>query len=507
MTSRNIVPDLKSYSVWFLTGSQGLYGESTLRQVADQSKAVAATLSCASTVPVKLDWRPVLTDPDAIRRAMLEANADDSVIGIIAWMHTFSPAKMWIAGLDALQKPLLHLHTQANVTLPWDTIDFAFMNLNQAAHGDREFGYIETRLNVPRTTIVGHVSDPVVAGRVGDWARAAAGRAATRAMKVARFGDNMRYVAVTEGDKTEAELRLGVQVNTWGISELVDAVDAASDVDVDALVEEYLDLYDVVPELQPSGERAESLRDGARIELGLRFFLESGGFTAFTDSFEDLGKLTQLPGLAVQRLMADGYGFGAEGDWKTATLVRTAAVMGAGRPGGASLMEDYTYHLEPGHELILGAHMLEVSPSLTSAKPSLEIHPLDIGGKADPVRLVFTADPGPAVVVALSDMRDRFRLVANAVENVAMPHAMPNLPVGRAVWKPSPDFRTSATSWLMAGAAHHTVMSTQLSTDVLRDFARMSRIELLLIDQSTTVDSFERELRWNAAYYRLAQSI
>jgi len=438
---------------------------------------------------------------------MLEANADDSVIGVIAWMHTFSPAKMWIAGLDALQKPLLHLHTQANVDLPWGEIDFDFMNLNQAAHGDREFGYIESRLNVQRTTVVGHVSDPAVTARVGVWTRAAAGRAATQSMKVARFGDNMRYVAVTEGDKTEAELRLGVQVNTWGVNELVAAVAAQSDADVDALVAEYLDLYDVVPELRPGGGRAESLRDGARIELGLRSFLEEGGFHAFTDSFEDLGDLTQLPGLAVQRLMADGYGFGAEGDWKTAVLVRTAAVMGAGLPGGASLMEDYTYHLEPGNELILGAHMLEVSPTLSSAKPTLEIHPLGIGGKDDPVRLVFTADPGPAVVVALSDMRDRFRLVANVVENVALPQPMPKLPVGRAVWKPKPDFRTSATAWLTAGAAHHTVMSTQVGVDVFRDFAKMSGVELLVIDDGTTIEGFEQTVRWNAAYYRLAQSI
>jgi L-arabinose isomerase len=505
--TRSILPDLKTSTVWFLTGSQGLYGEETLRQVAEQSQAVAAGLAGSADIPVTVEWRPVLTDSAAIRRAMLEANADDSVIGVIAWMHTFSPAKMWIAGLDALQKPLLHLHTQANVDLPWGEIDFDFMNLNQAAHGDREFGYIESRLNVPRTTVVGHVSDPAVTARVGVWSRAAAGRAATRSMKVARFGDNMRYVAVTEGDKTEAELRLGVQVNTWGVNELVEAVAASATRDVDALVDEYQTLYDVQPELRTGGARHESLRDGARIELGLRSFLEAGGFHAFTDSFEDLGALTQLPGLAVQRLMADGYGFGAEGDWKTAVLVRAAAVMGAGLPGGASLMEDYTYHLEPGNELILGAHMLEVSPTLTTAKPTLEIHPLGIGGKDDPVRLVFTADPGPAVVVALSDMRDRFRLVANVVENVELPHPMPKLPVGRAIWKPQPDFRTSATAWLTAGAAHHTVMSTQVGVEVFRDFARMSGIELLVIDDGTTIDAFEQTVRWNAAYYRLAQSI
>ncbi|MEO5921484.1 MAG: L-arabinose isomerase [Pseudolysinimonas sp.] len=505
--TRSIVPNLAEYTVWFLTGSQGLYGEETLRQVAEQSKAVAKGLQDSSDIPVTVVWKPVLTDSDSIRRAMLEANADDSVIGLIAWMHTFSPAKMWIAGLDALQKPLLHLHTQANVELPWADIDFDFMNLNQAAHGDREFGYIESRLGIPRTTVVGHVSDPAVTGRVGSWTRAASGRAATRSMKLARFGDNMRYVAVTEGDKTEAELRFGVQVNTWGVNELADAVHATQDADVDSLVAEYLDSYDVVPELRADGDRHESLRYGARIELGLRSFLEAGGFSAFTTSFEDLGSLKQLPGLAVQRLMADGYGFGAEGDWKTAVLVRTAAVMGAGLPGGASLMEDYTYHLEPGKELILGAHMLEVSPSLTTAKPSLEIHPLGIGGKDDPVRLVFTADPGPAIVVALSDMRDRFRLVANVVENVALPAPLPKLPVGRAVWKPSPDFQTSAAAWLTAGAAHHTVMSTQIGVEVFRDFAAMSGVELLVIDDDTTLGGFEREVRWNAAYYRLARGL
>ena len=505
--SRSIIPELTTREVWFLVGSQGLYGEETLQQVAEQSRVVARALEVSSDIPVSIVWKPVLTDSSAIRRAILDANADDNVVGLIAWMHTFSPAKMWIAGLDALRKPLLHLHTQANVALPWADIDFDFMNLNQAAHGDREFGYIESRLNIPRTTVVGHVFDPAVTARIGSWTRAAAGRAATRSMKLARFGDNMRYVAVTEGDKTEAELRFGVQVNSWGVTELADAVAAASKGAIDELIAEYLESYDVVPELLPGAARHPSLRDGAAIEVGLRTFLEAGDFSAFTTNFEDLGTLKQLPGLAVQRLMADGYGFGAEGDWKTAVLVRTAAVMGAGLPGGASLMEDYTYDLTPGRELILGAHMLEVSPSLTSAKPSLEIHPLGIGGKDDPVRLVFTADAGPAVVVALSDLRDRFRLVANVVENVGLPEPMPRLPVGRAVWKPAPDFRTSATAWLTAGAAHHTVMSTQLGIDVFRDFAAMSGVELLVIDADTTIEVFGREVRWNAAYWRLAQGI
>ncbi|SDH71102.1 L-arabinose isomerase [Leifsonia sp. 98AMF] len=502
-----LTTSLDVYEVWFLTGSQHLYGPETLAQVAEQSRAIADELGASPDVPVRIVWKPVLTDADAIRRIMLEANADDRVIGVIAWMHTFSPAKMWIAGLDALQKPLLHLHTQANVELPWAEIDFDFMNLNQAAHGDREFGYILTRLGVPRTTVAGHVSNPVVSARVGTWMRAAAGRAATRTLKLARFGDNMRFVAVTEGDKTEAEHVFGVQVNTWGVNELADAVAAAPAEAVDALVAEYEEQYDVAPELRRGGDRHQSLRDGAAIELGLRSFLEEGGFGAFTTSFEDLGALKQLPGLAVQRLMAEGYGFGAEGDWKTAVLVRAANVMGAGLPGGASLMEDYTYDLTPGDERILGAHMLEVSPSLSSATPTLEVHPLGIGGKDDPVRLVFTADPGPAVVVALSDVRDRFRLVANVVEVVEPSAPLPKLPVGRAVWKPQPDFTTSATAWLEAGAAHHTVMSTAVGVEVFEDFARMLRTELIVIDDTTTLRSVRRDLDANAAYYRLARGI
>lgn len=492
--------------IWFLTGSQGLYGEETLRQVAEQSQQIASTLG-DSDIPVRIVWKPVLTDSASIRRAMLDANSDDNVIGLITWMHTFSPAKMWIAGLDALRKPLLHFHTQANVELPYADIDFDFMNLNQAAHGDREFGYIQTRLGVARKTVVGHATNPRVVADIAVWSRAAAGWHASQNMKLARFGDNMRYVAVTEGDKTEAEHRFGVQVNTWSVNELAAAVDAATDDAVDALVAEYEELYDVAPELRRGGERHQSLRDGAAIEIGLRSFLEEGGFAAFTTSFEDLGTLKQLPGLAVQRLMAEGYGFGAEGDWKTAVLVRIANVMGAGLPGGASLMEDYTYDLVDGAETILGAHMLEVSPSLTTAKPTLEVHPLGIGGKDDPVRLVFTADPGTAVVVALSDVRDRFRLTANVVDVVEPRAPLPNLPVGRAVWTPRPDFATSAAAWLTAGAAHHTVMSTALGIEAFEDFARIAGVELLIIDENTTLRAFEQEVRWNQVYHRLAEGL
>ncbi|TDC99832.1 L-arabinose isomerase [Nonomuraea deserti] len=481
-------------NIWFLTGSQGLYGDDTLCQVAEQSRRIAEQL------PMPVEWKPVLTDAAAIRRIMLEANADDSCGGVIAWMHTFSPAKMWIAGLDVLRKPLLHLHTQANVELPWSSIDMDFMNLNQAAHGDREFGHVQTRLGVPRKTVAGHVSDPSVAGRILTWVRAARGLAEVRTLKLARFGDNMRDVAVTEGDKVEAQLRFGVSVNTYGVNDLVEVVDAAADADVTALVKEYAEQYAVAPELL--GERHESLRYAARIELGLRGFLEAGGFKAFTTNFEDLGGLRQLPGLAVQRLMADGHGFGGEGDWKTSVLLRTLKAMS---PGGTSFMEDYTYHLTPGQELILGAHMLEICPSIAAGTPSCEIHPLSIGGREDPVRLVFDAEPGPGIVVGLADMGDRFRLVANEIDVVAPPEPLPKLPVARAVWRPRPDLRTSTESWLTAGAPHHTVLSTAVGRDELTDLADMLGVELVIIDAETTTERFAKELRWNQAYYRLAQ--
>lgn len=491
--------------LWFLTGSQSMYGDQTLRQVADQSRHIANALDDSADVPVRVVWRPVLTDAESIRRVCLEANDSDACIGVIAWMHTFSPAKMWIAGLDAMRTPLLHLHTQANLALPWATIDMDFMNLNQAAHGDREFGYVQTRLGVARKTVAGHVSDPEVARRIGTWTRAAAGYAELRSLRLVRFGDNMRDVAVTEGDKVEAQLRFGVSVNTHGVNDLVAAVDAAADSDVDALVKAYDDAYDLAPQLRAHGDRHESLRDAARIELGLRHFLDAGRFKAFTTSFEDLGGLRQLPGLAVQRLMADGYGFGGEGDWKTSVLLRALKVMSHGLSGGTSFMEDYTYHLVPGEERILGAHMLEVCPSIAAREPRCEIHPLSIGGREDPVRLVFDASPGPAVVIGLADLGDRFRLVANEIDVVAPDEPLPRLPVARAVWKPRPDLRTSAEAWLTAGGPHHTVLAAAIGADELVDFADMTRTELLVIDSTTTVGQVTKELRWNQAYYRLAQ--
>jgi L-arabinose isomerase len=492
--------------VWFLTGSQAMYGPETLWQVAEQSRRIAAVLGGAG-LAVGVEWRPVLTDAEAIRRACLDATACDEVVGVIAWMHTFSPAKMWIGGLDALGVPLLHLHTQVDAPLPWATIDMDFMNLNQAAHGDREFASIGARLHIARKTVAGHVSDPGVVGRVDDWARAALARADLRALKLVRFGDNMRDVAVTEGDKVEAQIRLGASVNTRSVNDLAVAVDAAEKSSIDALIAEYQDTYTLDPVLRAGGERHESLRYAARIEAGLRGFLTEGGYGAFTTNFEDLGALRQLPGLAVQRLMAEGYGFGAEGDWKTALLLRAVKTAARGRAGGTSFMEDYTYHLEPGCELILGAHMLEVCPSIAAARPSCEIHPLGIGGREDPVRLVFDAAAGPAVVAGLADLGERLRIVANEIDVITPPEPLPKLPVARAVWAPRPNWRTSVESWLTAGAPHHTVLSSAIGIGTLTDLAEQLGIELLTIDAASTTRRFEQELRWNQAYHRLNRGL
>jgi L-arabinose isomerase len=494
--------------IWFLTGSQDLYGEATLRQVADQAAAIVSQLDGAAEVPIAVEFRPVLTESASIHRQILEANSDPACVGVITWMHTFSPAKMWINGMRALQKPMLHLHTQANVELPWATIDMDFMNLNQAAHGDREFAHVLTRLSTPRKTVAGHVSDPGVTSRIAAWARAARGLAELRSLRLVRFGDNMRDVAVTEGDKVEAQIRFGVSVNTFGVNDLVARVDAATDADVDTLVAEYEDSYDVAPELRRGGERHGSLRDGARIELGLRAFLDQGGYGAFTTNFEDLGGLRQLPGLAVQRLMADGYGFGAEGDWKTAVMLRTLKVVADGLPGGTSFMEDYTYHLAPGSERVLGAHMLEVCPSIAGATtPTLEVHPLSIGAREDPVRLRFTAAPGEAVVLGIADVGDRFRLIANEVDVVEPDEPLPRLPVACAVWKPRPNLRTATEAWLTAGGPHHTVLSTAIGREELEDLAEMTATELVVIDATTTPHEFAARLRWNQAYHRLAQGL
>jgi L-arabinose isomerase len=498
---------LGQFEVWLVTGSQALYGDEIVQRVDEDARQLAAQLDASDAIPVRVVRKPVMTSPDSILRLCREANAAEGCVGVITWMHTFSPARMWIAGLRALQQPLLHWHTQFNLGLPWGEIDMDFMNLNQSAHGDREFGYIETRMGLARKTVVGHISDPDVGERIGAWCRAACGWHEAHNLQVARFGDNMRDVAVTDGDKVEAQMRLGISVNGYGVGDLAGAVGETTDAEIDALLAQYEDAYQLAPELAAGGARRESLRDAARIEAGLRRFLVDGGFGAFTDTFEDLGALRQLPGLAVQRLMGDGYGFGGEGDWKTAALVRMLKVMSAGLPGGTSFMEDYTYHLGPGEPRVLGAHMLEICPSIAAAMPSCEIHPLSIGAREDPVRLVFTAPPGPAVVLAMLDLGDRFRLIANLVEVVEPDEDLPRLPVARALWRPLPDLPVAAEAWLRAGGPHHTVFTAALGIEPIVDLAEMAGIELLVIDGDTRIRAFKDELRWNQAYHHLARGL
>lgn len=499
--------DLKQYEIWFVTGSQHLYGPKTLEQVADHSKEIAAALDASKHLPIKVVFKPVLTTPDAIRDLCLEANSNKNCIGLITWMHTFSPAKMWIAGLTLLKKPFAHLHTQYNREIPWSEIDMDFMNLNQAAHGDREFGFIGSRLRIERKVVVGHWGDDSTQSELGVWARAAAAWADWQGMKVARFGDNMRDVAVTEGDKVQAQIKLGYDVYGYGIGDLVKHVNEASDADVDKLVQTYMDEYEVVGELKPGGAKHDSLKYGARIELGLRSFLVAGNFKAFTTTFEDLHGLKQLPGLAVQRLMRDGYGFGAEGDWKTSALVRAMKVMNHGLSGGVSFMEDYTYHMHAQGDKVLGAHMLEICESISNGKPKLEIHPLGIGGKEDPVRLVFDAQTGPAVNASILHMGGRFRLLVNAVDVVPNDAPLPKLPVARALWIPRPNLKVGAAAWIYAGGAHHTGFSYSVTAEHLQDFADMAGIEFLLIDEHTRIPEFREKLRWNDLYYHLNKGL
>jgi len=495
--------DLKQWEVWFVTGSQHLYGQETLDKVAQHSTEIVAGLSASPSIPVKIVMKPVLTTPDSIYELCLDANHTKNCIGIIAWMHTFSPAKMWIAGLKILSKPFVHLHTQFNRELPWQTIDMDFMNLNQAAHGDREFGFIGSRMRINRKVVVGFWQDPEVVSELGTWTRAASAWHDAQQLKVARFGDNMRNVAVTEGDKVQAKIQLRYSVDGYGLGDLAARVGEVSDGAVQKLAQEYDELYSIAEPLRLGGSKRASLLDAARIELGLRHFLEDGNFHAFTDTFEDLHGLTQLPGVSAQRLMADGYGFGAEGDWKTAALVRAMKVMSTGLEGGTSFMEDYTYHLKDGGQ-VLGAHMLEICPSIAAGKPALEIHPLSIGGKADPVRLVFDSRTGPAVVASIVDVGGRFRMVVNRINVTPPPEPLPKLPVARAVWIPEPNLKVAAASWIFAGGAHHTGFSLALQAQHLEDFAEMAGIEFLLIDRDTSVSGFKNQLRWNDAYYRLA---
>ncbi|MFY9743625.1 MAG: L-arabinose isomerase [Candidatus Sulfotelmatobacter sp.] len=498
--------DLQKLEAWFVTGSQHLYGPETLKQVEDHATAVARALGASSQIPVKIVAKPVMTTRESIHQLCLEANSSRNCIGLVTWMHTFSPARMWIPGLKSLNKPLLHLHTQFNEALPWSTIDMDFMNLNQSAHGDREFGFIGAKLRLKRKVVVGHWQDNTVHAEIGTWLRAACAQHDAGQLRVARFGDNMRNVAVTDGNKVNAEIDLSYSVNGYGVGDLVNSVQQVTDAEIDKLTAEYDELYTVAESLRAKGKRRESLREAARIELGLRAFLEEVGAHAFTDTFEDLHGIKQLPGIAAQRLMAEGYGFGAEGDWKTAALVRAFKVMSHGLEGGASFMEDYTYHLPDGGQ-ILGAHMLEVCPSIAEGKPTVEVHPLGIGGKEDPVRLVFTAAPGKAVNASIVDLGNRFRLIVNSVNLIRPAQALPRLPVARALWDPEPDLKTSAAAWILAGGAHHTVLSRALTAQHLEDFAEMAGMEFLLIDRDTRIRDFKKELHWNDLYYHLARGL
>ncbi len=497
--------DLKKLQVWFITGSQHLYGEETLRQVAADSQEIVKALNKTAVIPVEVLFKPVVKTPDEIFETMQEANASKKCIGVITWCHTFSPSKMWINGLRILQKPVLHLHTQFNRDLPWADIDMDFMNLNQAAHGDREHGFIMARMNINRKVVVGHWSDKEVQEQIGTWSRAAAAWYDFRMLKVARFGDNMREVAVTEGDKVEAQIRFGMSVNGYGVGDLVKLVNDVSDKAIDKLVKEYEALYQFAADGKPSGKMHANVRYQARLEIAIKSFLESGGFGAFTTTFEDLHGLAQLPGLASQRLMAAGYGFGAEGDWKHAALVRAVKVMGAGLKGGCSFMEDYTYHLNPKGMKALGAHMLEICPTIGKGKAKLEVHPLGIGGKADPARLVFDVPEGPAINASLIDLGTRFRLIVNSVDCVKADAPMPKLPVARAMWVPQPDLKTGAGAWILAGGAHHTAFSQAVDAQYLEDFAEMAGIEFVHIGKQATMSSIKNELRWNELYYRFVK--
>jgi len=494
--------DLKAFEVWFITGSQNLYGGETLKKVAEHSLEIAKGLDASAQIPVRVVYKPTVKSTEEIYATIQEANAAENCIGIIAWMHTFSPAKMWIRGLSILQKPLLHLHTQYNRDIPWSSIDMDFMNLNQSAHGDREFGFIVSRMRKNRKVVVGHWQDPEVLDQLSTWTRAAAGWHDWQGAKFARFGDNMRFVAVTDGDKVEAELKFGFAVNSYGIGDLVAIIDTITDEAINKLVNEYESTYTMAADLKNGGARHQSVVEAAKIELGLRKFLEDGGFKGFTDTFEDLHGMVQLPGIAAQRLMADGYGFAGEGDWKTTALVRAFKVMGSGLPGGNAFMEDYTYHFDPDNMLVLGSHMLEIDASLANGKPSLEVHPLGIGGKADPARLVFNVAGGEAINASLIDLGNRFRLLINEVQAVEPQNDLPKLPVARVLWKPYPDMKTGCAAWIYAGGAHHTAYSQNLTAEHLQDFADMAGLEFIRIGKDTKLEQLRNELRWNDAAYK-----
>lgn len=499
--------DLKQYEVWLVTGSQHLYGAETLRKVADHSQKIAEAYQAHHKIAVNILFKPVVKTPEEILMICKEANYSNACVGIITWMHTFSPAKMWIAGLQALQKPFLHLHTQFNRDIPWQKIDMDFMNLNQSAHGGREFGFIASRMRMNRKVIVGHWENEHVIGQIDAWCRVAVSVKDSRKMKIARFGDNMRQVAVTEGNKVSAQITFGYQINGYGIGDLEKYIKAVPDTEISMLVQEYSDCYSLAENLRKGGAKEGALKDAAQIEIGMRAFLENGGYTAFTDTFEDLHGLKQLPGIATQRLMASGYGFGAEGDWKTAALVRTMKVMASGLKGGNSFMEDYTYHFEPSSMAVLGSHMLEICPSIAEGTVRCEAHPLAIGGKQDPARLIFNAGAGRALNATIIDMGNRFRVLVNKVEAVAIKEDMPKLPVASVLWEPKPNLPTAAAAWILAGGAHHTCFSQNLSAEQLEDWADIMGVEFLLIDEKTDVYRFKQELRWNDMAFNTHQGL
>ncbi|TAH26826.1 MAG: L-arabinose isomerase [Cytophagales bacterium] len=496
----------KDLEIWFITGSQHLYGNEALKEVEKNSKKVANTLDKSPQAPAKIIWKKLLTTPDEITNLIHEANNNDKCIGIIAWMHTFSPAKMWINGLKILKKPLLDLQTQNNESIPFATIDMDFMNLNQTAHGGREFGYICTRLGVKRKVIIGHYEDKDLHNEIEVWIRASAAFRESKHLKVARFGDNMREVAVTEGDKVEAEIAFGFSVNGYGMGDLVAFINKVKEKDAQKLVEQYYEEYTIKDTFKKNKKFITNLLNEAKTELGLRAFLKDKGCKAFTTTFEDLHGLNQLPGLAVQRLMADGYGFGAEGDWKTAALLRLSKVMEKGLTGGTSFMEDYTYHFDKKDEKVLGSHMLEICPSIANKKPSLEMHPLGIGGKDDPIRLVFESSEGKGLNIAMMDMGNRFRWLYNEVE-VVKPVPMPKLPVARVLWKTLPNMQTGIKAWIYGGGAHHTVFSKSLSLAHFQDLSEMFGNELVVIDKNTELQAFKEKLQFNEVYHNLKSKI
>ena len=488
---------MKEYEFWFVVGSQFLYGPEVLEIVAARAKEMADTMNKSGVLPCKVVYKVTAKTPEEISNVVKEANYQDKCAGLITWMHTFSPSKMWIDGLSKLQKPYCHFATQYNREIPNDEIDMDFMNLNQAAHGDREHGFIAARLRMPRKVIMGYWQDEDVLKRLGDWMRSAVAAAFSRSLKVMRFGDNMRNVAVTEGDKVGVQMKLGWQVNTWPVGELVEEIGKVTKEEVDALMQEYAERYTMAT------DNLNAVRYQAKEEIAMKKMLDREGCKAFSNTFEDLYGMEQLPGLASQRLMEQGYGYGGEGDWKVAAMTAVIKAMTEGMTGGSAFMEDYTYNLQKGAEYSLGAHMLEVCPSVAAERPRIEVHPLGIGGKADPARLVFEGHPGKACVVSLVDMGGRLRMICQDIEAVKPILPMPNLPVARVMWRAMPDLRTGAECWILAGGAHHTVLTYDATPEMLKDWARIMDIEFVRITKDTTPASLEQELFLNDLAWKL----